>query len=340
VDHHPSHAALDGAVPELHRRGSLDGAGRRRQDAFDDAESIFMDGYLELATPDVELLAKWGRIREIREAVNKDIETLRAAGQVGSSLQANVQLTVSAEDHAILFSLGEDLKFVFITSAIELIAGDAVSAVVIASNAVKCERCWHYRDDVGGCRPPHPVWPLHQQPVWRGRSPRVCLMARTFGKSSGAGMLQWLGLAFIILLVDQFTKVLIVGYYHLGDSTYVTSFFNVVRVHNAGAAFSFLAGASGWQRWFFTVLGLVAAIVIVWMLRSHPGQKLFSFAMACILGGAIGNVIDRMMYGYVVDFLDFHWRGMHFPAFNVADSAISIGAACLILDELLRVRKS
>ena len=76
------------------------------------------------------------------------------------------------------------------------------------------------------------------------------------------------------------------------------------------------------------------------MLRSHPGQKLFSFAMACILGGAIGNVIDRMMYGYVVDFLDFHWRGMHFSAFNVADSAISIGAACLILDELLRVRKS
>jgi len=165
-------------------------------------------------------------------------------------------------------------------------------------------------------------------------------MARTFGKSSGAGMLQWLGLAFIILLVDQFTKVLIVGYYHLGDSTYVTSFFNVVRVHNAGAAFSFLAGASGWQRWFFTVLGLVAAIVIVWMLRSHPGQKLFSFAMACILGGAIGNVIDRILYGYVVDFLDFHMRGMHFPAFNVADSAISIGAACLILDELLRVRKS
>jgi signal peptidase II len=165
-------------------------------------------------------------------------------------------------------------------------------------------------------------------------------MART-GKSGGnTGMLQWLGLAFIIILVDQFTKVLIVGYYHLGDSTYVTSFFNVVRVHNTGAAFSFLASASGWQRWFFTVLGLVAAGVIVWMLKSHPGQRLFSFAMACILGGAVGNVIDRLVHGYVVDFLDFHWRAMHFPAFNVADAAISMGAVCLILDELLRVRRT
>ncbi|APW43756.1 signal peptidase II [Rhodoferax saidenbachensis] len=167
-------------------------------------------------------------------------------------------------------------------------------------------------------------------------------MARGFKPTGGASnvLWQWLGLAFILLLVDQFTKILVLGYYHLGDSTYVTSFFNVVRVHNTGAAFSFLAGASGWQRWFFTALGVVAAAVIIWMLKSHPGQKLFSFAMACILGGAIGNVIDRLAYGYVVDFLDFHWRGMHFPAFNVADSAISIGAVCLILDELLRVRKT
>jgi signal peptidase II len=160
------------------------------------------------------------------------------------------------------------------------------------------------------------------------------------GKGSGSGMLHWLGLAFILLMVDQFTKVLIVGYYHLGDSTYVTSFFNVVRVHNSGAAFSFLAGASGWQRWFFTVIGFVAAAVIIWMLKSHPGQRLFSFAMACILGGAIGNVIDRLVYGYVIDFLDFHLRSWHFPAFNVADAAITVGATCLILDELLRVRRT
>ena len=165
-------------------------------------------------------------------------------------------------------------------------------------------------------------------------------MARS-SKSSGGGsnLLQWLGLAFILLLADQFTKILIVGYYHLGDSTYVTSFFNVVRVHNTGAAFSFLAQAGGWERWFFTALGVVAAAVIVWMIRSHPGQKLFCFAMASILSGALGNVIDRLLYGYVVDFLDFHWAGWHFPAFNVADSAITLGAACLILDELLRVRR-
>jgi signal peptidase II len=158
--------------------------------------------------------------------------------------------------------------------------------------------------------------------------------------SAGAGgMLQWLGLAFIILIADQFTKVLIVGAYQLGDSTHLTSFFNIVRVHNSGAAFSFLAGASGWQRWFFTAIGVLAAGFILWLLKSHAGQKLFAFALACILGGAIGNVIDRVLYGHVVDFLDFHWRGWHFPAFNIADAAITVGAACLILDELLRVRR-
>ena len=161
----------------------------------------------------------------------------------------------------------------------------------------------------------------------------------TFLKSSGS-MLPWLVLALLILIADQFTKVLILGYYKLGDATYVTSFFNVVRVHNSGAAFSFLAGASGWQRWFFTAIGIGAAVFIVWMLRSHAGQKLFSFALACILGGALGNVIDRSLHGYVVDFLDFHYATWHFPAFNVADAGISIGAVCLILDELQRVRRA
>ena len=164
-------------------------------------------------------------------------------------------------------------------------------------------------------------------------------MTRMF-RSSSSSLLQWLGLAFIILIADQFTKVLIVGFYQLGDSTQVTQFFNVVRVHNSGAAFSFLAGAGGWQRWFFTVIGVLAAVLILWMLNSHAGQKLFAFSLACILGGALGNVIDRVLYGYVIDFLDLHWQGWHFPAFNLADSAITVGAVCLILDELLRVRRT
>ena len=160
-------------------------------------------------------------------------------------------------------------------------------------------------------------------------------------------MLLWLGIAFVILLADQFTKLLVVGSFALGDSQTVTSFFNLVRVHNSGAAFSMLSNASGWQRWFFTGIGVVATFFILWLLRSHPTQKLFCFALALVLGGAVGNVIDRIAYGHVVDFLDFHldWLSPvffqgHFPAFNVADSAISVGAVCLILDELIRIRRS
>lgn len=163
-----------------------------------------------------------------------------------------------------------------------------------------------------------------------------------------ASMWPWLALAVGIVLVDQLTKWLILGNYRLGDSTYVTSFFNIVRAHNTGAAFSFLANAGGWQRWFFIGLSAVIVMFILWMLRSHANQKLFCFALSCILAGAIGNnLIDRVVHGYVVDFLDLHWRflagifhGGHFPAFNVADMAITAGAAALILDEILRVRKS
>ena len=161
------------------------------------------------------------------------------------------------------------------------------------------------------------------------------------GTTAGGGMLPWLGLALILLIADQVTKTLILGAYRLGDATYITSFFNIVRVHNTGAAFSFLAAASGWQRWFFTGIGVAAALFILWMLRSHAGQRLFSFALACILGGAVGNVVDRLMHGYVVDFLQVHWDNRwYFPAFNLADAAITIGAVCLILDELLRVRRT
>ena len=166
-------------------------------------------------------------------------------------------------------------------------------------------------------------------------------------RTNTGGIWPWLGLAALLVVADQVTKVLILANYQLGDSTFITSFFNIVRVHNTGAAFSFLADAGGWQRWFFTAVGVAAAVFIVWMLRTHPGEKLFAFALACILGGAIGNVIDRLLHGYVVDWLDFHWGflsgmfpGGHFPAFNLADAAITVGAVSLILDEIQRVRRN
>ena len=165
-------------------------------------------------------------------------------------------------------------------------------------------------------------------------------MARTAQAGrTGVGMWPWLAWAVLLMGADQITKSLILNHYQLGDSTFITSFFNIVRAHNTGAAFSFLSDAGGWQRWLFTGIGLAATIFIVWQLRAHPGQKLFSFALSSILGGAVGNVVDRLMHGYVVDFLQFHYAGWYFPSFNLADSAITVGAACLILDELLRVRR-
>ena len=165
--------------------------------------------------------------------------------------------------------------------------------------------------------------------------------------SAGARLWPWLVWAALIFGADQITKALILNAYALGDATPVTGFFNIVRAHNTGAAFSFLADAGGWQRWGFTAFGLAAAAFIVWQLRQYPGQRLFAFSLSSILGGALGNVIDRLQHGYVVDFLDFHWaflaglfHGGHFPAFNVADMGISLGAVGLIADELLRLRKN
>lgn len=154
-----------------------------------------------------------------------------------------------------------------------------------------------------------------------------------------ASIWLWLGIALAVVLLDQLTKTLISSSFELNDSRAITSFFNLVRAHNTGAAFSFLAGADGWQRWFFIGLGAVAAIFIVWLLARHGGQRMFGLALALILGGALGNVIDRVLHGHVVDFLQVHWGGAYFPSFNVADSAITVGAILLILDELMRVRR-
>jgi signal peptidase II len=145
-------------------------------------------------------------------------------------------------------------------------------------------------------------------------------------------MWRWLLLSGVVVTLDQISKYVVVEKLANQPPVEVTSFFNLLLVYNRGAAFSFLAGAGGWQREFFTGIALIASAWIIWLLHRHPRQTLFSLALALVLGGAIGNVIDRLMIGAVVDFLDFHAFGWHWPAFNVADSAITCGAALLIWD--------
>ena len=156
-----------------------------------------------------------------------------------------------------------------------------------------------------------------------------------------ASLAPWLGIAAIVILCDQLSKIAITKMFSLGDERPVTSFFNLVLAYNRGAAFSFLGNQSGWQRYFFTAIGVAAVVFIIHQLRRHAGQRMYCWALALIMGGAIGNVIDRLMYGHVIDFLDFHHASFgHFPAFNVADSAITLGAALFIFDELRRVNKN
>ena len=142
-----------------------------------------------------------------------------------------------------------------------------------------------------------------------------------------------------MLLLDQLSKITITKLFTYGEAMLVNDYFNLVLVYNKGAAFSFLASESGWQRYFFISIGAAAALFIIYLLKKHAGQNLFCWALSLVLGGAIGNVIDRILYGHVIDFLDFHIAGTHWPAFNVADSAICIGAVLFVIDELRRVNK-
>jgi signal peptidase II len=158
--------------------------------------------------------------------------------------------------------------------------------------------------------------------------------------TSMSRLAPWLGLALLVVAADQFTKTVIEHAFHLGETRSLTSYFSLVLAHNRGAAFSMFDGDGPWRGRIFTAIGLGASLFILYLLARHGSQRLFSCALALILGGALGNVLDRLMHGHVIDFLLFHYRSWEFPAFNVADSAITAGAALLILDELLRVRRS
>ena len=145
---------------------------------------------------------------------------------------------------------------------------------------------------------------------------------------------KWLGVALAVIAADHLTKWWVSSTLDFQEFIPVLPFFSLVLVHNTGAAFSFLANAGGWQRWFFIGVGIVATVVIVRLLKRHAHEPRMAFALALVLGGALGNVIDRVVLGHVVDFLYFHYKGFAWPAFNVADSAITVGAALLIWDSL------
>jgi signal peptidase II len=144
----------------------------------------------------------------------------------------------------------------------------------------------------------------------------------------------WLLVSIVIIVLDQVSKHWITHSFQYGDSLTITSFFNLMLIYNTGAAFSLLASAPGWQRGLFIGIALVASVVIVYLLRRNASNVLFSFALSLVLGGALGNLVDRVMLGHVVDFLDFHYGGHHWPAFNVADMAITGGAVLLVWDSL------
>ncbi len=143
---------------------------------------------------------------------------------------------------------------------------------------------------------------------------------------------RWLWLSALVIVLDQLSKAWITSRFAFGESLRVLGVFDLVLAHNTGAAFSFLHDAGGMQRWLFSSIAVVASVWIVWLLRRHSMQTLFALALSMILGGALGNLIDRIAYGYVVDFLHFHWNEHYFPAFNIADSAITCGAFLLIWD--------
>jgi len=148
---------------------------------------------------------------------------------------------------------------------------------------------------------------------------------------------KWLSFSLLVLVLDQLTKWLAVTRLDYGEPVPVLSWFNLTLVYNRGAAFSFLSQAGGWQRWFFTVVGGGAVVIIVfWLRRLSSHERWTAAGLALILGGAVGNLVDRVRLGYVVDFIDWHYGGWHWPAFNIADSAITVGAVLLILDMLMR----
>jgi lipoprotein signal peptidase len=307
--------------------------------------TIFTETYAELpgVAGEAELVDRWSQLRAIRGEVQKKLEESRERGEIGSSLQAEVELRVPC--------------------AARSAAGCARQRPAVRADHVGGTRhhCGRTRRGVDprAAVDAHQVRALLALAQRRRRQPGTSDLMRTLSgeslrqrRAARGGVMAdvrdiwwrrlapWLALAIAIVAIDQATKIAVERAFDYGEVRPLTGFFNLVLTYNKGAAFSFLASASGWQAQFLTVVGIGASAFIIYLLARHGNQRLFALALALILGGAVGNVIDRIAYGHVIDFLDFHFGGWHWPAFNVADSAIVGGAALLIIDELARVRRA
>ena len=296
------------------------------------ASSVFEQTWYEFELPpDAELLReRWTRLRALRSDVQKQLEALRVAGKVGSSLAGEVALYANGAETKFLQSFDDDLRFVFITSQARIRDDDPDGAADPASRdqaQSSAESSREMRTVLAlprGRQAPIPSTPESARGAYR----------TSLVWASRVRMRKWLSLSAAIVALDQATKALVAGSFSLHESVEITPFFNMVLVYNRGAAFSLLSDATGWQRGFFIAIAIAASGWIAWLLRRHAADILFCLALSLVLGGALGNLIDRLHIGAVLDFLDFHAFGYHWPAFNVADIAISCGAVLLVWDAL------
>ena len=282
----------------------------------------------------------WRQLILVRTAVNKAMEAERAAGVLRGSLDAAVTLYCSAELGDTLQALGDELRFVLITSSATLMplsaaGSDAMSTdlpdlriQITVMEDEKCERCWHRSATVGNSAA-HPTLCAAVLKI-------LMVMVSDVSMRNGILALPWFGLALVIILLDQYTKGLASNGLEYAQPVRIFEWLNFTLQHNAGAAFSFLSDAGGWQRYFFSAAAIgISAALAVWLYLMPRGQLLLAISLGMILGGALGNLWDRVALGYVVDFISVHYQGSYFPAFNIADAAISVGAAGMLLDSFL-----
>ena len=279
----------------------------------------------------------WDEMRRIRDCVNKEIEDKRTQGQLGSALEAEVKLFCDGEMQKQLQALNDELRFVLITSSaqvqpLEKKNGSAVATEipgmwlqVTPTRFMKCERCWHRLPDVDNDE----NYPgLCERCVINVKGEeRIGSMLKI--KTSG---LHFLWITLVVFITDYLTKRMVINNIHLHHSVPVLPHFNYTLEYNNGAAFSFLNVSAVWPNLVFGGISIVVSMfIILWLSRLRRSDRLMSIGLAMILGGALGNLWDRFSYNHVIDFIDLYISNWHWPVFNVADAAISVGAFLLIL---------